>query len=114
MNNALIKRFNLQHIHDGLGVAGQTVDSFPGSFWPARWLIARLSAGIWDLHGYINQPARASQLVPAGAYRDRDRRGLRPGPGPAVRAGTTWPGARAYTTITHEPGRLASHSVDIM
>ena len=48
----------------------------------------------WDLEsrGYINQLARAgSQLVPAGTYRDR----LRPGPGLAMRAGTTRPGARA-------------------
>ena len=44
-----------------------------------------------------DQPARAhSQLVPAGTYRDS----LRPGPGLAMRAGTTRPGARAYTTIT--------------
>ena len=39
--------------------------------------------------------------MPAGTYRDRRR----PGPGLAKWAGTTWPGARAYTTIT--PARRA-------
>ena len=50
---------------------------------------------------YINQMARAgSWHVPAGPYRDR----LRLGPGLAKRAGTTRPGARAYTTITRRRG----------
>ena len=49
-----------------------------------------------------DKPARAgSQLVPAGTYRDRR---LRSGPGLAMRAGTTRPGARAYTTITAGTG----------
>ena len=55
MNNALIRRFNLQHIHDG--VAGQTVNSFPGSFWPALIELAadgRVVGGRYH-SGFCNQ-----------------------------------------------------------
>ena len=64
--------------------------------------MARFSAGIWDPRGYINQPALAgSQLVPGGWTRNLPGHNrLQPGPGLAIRTGTTRPGARAYTTIT--------------
>ena len=99
-NGTITNENRKQHLDRATYGAGLAAD-------PSTWCIARLSAGIRNPRGYINQPARAgSWLVPPGTYHDSDR--LRPGPGLAImmracQCHESRPGARAYTTITVAP-----------